>query len=118
MSLTNRAIHFSIWGVMVAYDNIEYDREKVKAFCKANGISRLSLFGSVLTDQFGPESDIDVLVDFLPDRTPGFFQLAALEAGLTELFCHRRIDLRTPQDLSRHFRDKVLATAEVQYACE
>ena len=116
MSLTSWAIHFSIYGVMVAYDNIKYDKERIQAFCETNGISRLSLFGSVLTDQFGPESDIDVLVDFLPDCVPGFFRLADLEAGLTELFGHRKIDLRTPQDLSRHFREKVVATAEVQYA--
>ena len=101
---------------MVAYDNIKYDREQIRAFCETHGISRLSLFGSVLTDQFGPESDIDILVDFLPDRAPGFFGLAELETGLTELFGHRKIDLRTPQDLSRHFREKVVATAEVQYA--
>lgn len=101
---------------MVAYDNIKYDREQVKAFCETNGIGRLSLFGSVLSDRFGPESDLDVLVEFLPDCTPGFFRLADLEAALTELFGHRKIDLRTPQDLSRHFRGKVLAMAEVQYA--
>ncbi len=101
---------------MVAYDNIKYDREQVRAFCETHGISRLSLFGSVLTDQFGPESDIDILVDFLPDHVPGFFGLADLEAGLTELFGKRKIDLRTLQDLSRHFREKVVATAEVQYA--
>jgi len=103
---------------MVACDNIKYDREQIRAFCETHGVSRLSLFGSVLTDQFGPESDIDVLIDFLPDCVPGFFKLAALEADLTELFGHRKIDLRTPQDLSRHFRDEVLANAEVQYARE
>lgn len=101
---------------MVAYDNIQFDREKIRDFCQEHGISRLSLFGSVLTDRFGPESDIDVLVDFLPDCVPGFFKLATLEANLSELFSHRKIDLRTPQDLSRYFRDEVLAKAEVQYA--
>ncbi len=118
MGLTNWVIHFSIYFVMVAYDNIKYDKALIQAFCETNGISQLCLFGSVLTDQFGPESDIDVLVDFLPDRVPGFFKLATLEAELTELFGRRKIDLRTPQDLSRHFRDEVLANAEVQYACE
>ncbi|NQV34777.1 MAG: nucleotidyltransferase domain-containing protein [Phycisphaeraceae bacterium] len=101
---------------MTAKQRLTIDEEGIRVFCETHGISRLSLFGSVLTDQFGPESDIDVLVDFLPDRVPGFFKLAALEVSLTELFGHRKIDLRTPQDLSRHFRDKVLATAEVQYA--
>lgn len=116
--LTNWASHSSIYDLMVACDNIKYDREQIRAFCETHGVSRLSLFGSVLTDQFGPESDIDVLIDFLPDCVPGFFKLAALEADLTELFGHRKIDLRTPQDLSRHFRDEVLANAEVQYARE
>jgi predicted nucleotidyltransferase len=117
MSLTSWAIHFSIYDVMVAYDNIKYDREKVRAFCETNGIGRLLLFGSVLTHQFGPQSDVDILVEFLPDHVPGFFGLAELEAELTTLFANRRVDLRTPQDLSHHFREKVLATAEVQYAC-
>jgi len=103
---------------MAAQDRLTIDKDKIRAFCETHGINRLSLFGSVLTDQFGPQSDIDVLVDFLPDRVPGFFKLAALEVGLTKLFGNRRIDLRTPQDLSRHFRDKVLAAAEVQYARE
>ena len=101
---------------MVAQERLHIDQEKIRAFCEAHGIRRLSLFGSVLTDRFGPESDIDVLVDFLPDHIPGFFKLADIEAGMTELFGQRKVDLRTPQDLSRHFRDKVLATAEVQYA--
>jgi len=101
---------------MVAQERLNIDLEKIRAFCEEHGIARLSLFGSILTDQFGPESDIDVLVDFLPDRVPGFFKLAAIERGLAELFGQRKVDLRTPQDLSRYFRDKVLATAEVQYA--
>jgi len=102
---------------MVAQERLNIDQHEIRAFCEEHGIRRLSLFGSILTDQFGPQSDIDVLVDFLPDRIPGFFKLAEVEAGLTKLFGHRKVDLRTPQDLSRHFRDKVLATAEIQYAC-
>ena len=101
---------------MVAQERLNTDEDKIRTFCEKLGIRRLSLFGSVLTDQFGPQSDIDVLVDFLPDRVPGFFKLADVEAGLIELFGQRKIDLRTPQDLSRHFREKVVATAEFQYA--
>ncbi len=97
-------------------NNLSIDKEMLRAFCEAHGVRHLALFGSVLTDRFGPSSDVDVLVDFLPDRVPGFFKLAALEGELSELFGGRKVDLRTPQDLSRHFRDKVLATAEVQYA--
>ena len=101
---------------MVAQDKIQFDKDKIRTFCETHGISRLALFGSILTDQFGPQSDIDILIDFLPDRTPGFFGLATLESELSEIFGNRKVDLRTPQDLSRHFRDAVLATAEVQYA--
>ncbi len=100
---------------MVAQENIQFDKSKIRVFCESHGIGRMALFGSILTDQFGPESDIDILVDFLPDRVPGFFGLASMEAELTEIFDNRKVDLRTLQDLSRHFRDKVLATAEVQY---
>lgn len=101
---------------MVAQDKIDFDQKRIQAFCETHGIGRLALFGSILTDQLGPHSDIDVLIDFLPDRAPGFFGMANLEAELADIFSNRKIDLRTPQDLSRHFRDKILAMAEVQYA--
>jgi len=97
-------------------NKLSIDKERIRTFCEAHGVRRLSLFGSVLTDRFGPASDVDVLVDFLPDRIPGFFKLAALETELSELFGGRKVDLRTPEDLSRHLRDRVLAKAEVQYA--
>jgi hypothetical protein len=90
--------------------------EGIREFCRRNHVNRLSLFGSVLTSNFGPESDIDVLVEFEPGRAPGFLRLAALENELSALFGGRRIDLRTPQELSRYFRDEVIASAEVQYA--
>lgn len=97
-------------------NRLSIDKDKIRAFCEAHGVRRLSLFGSVLTDRFEPTSDVDVLVDFLPDRVPGFFRLAALEAELSGLLGGRKVDLRTPEDLSRHFRQQVLAAAEVQYA--
>ena len=78
-------------------------------------IRRLSLFGSILRDDFRPDSDVDVLVEFEPDHVPGFFGLFDLQEELSALF-GRRVDLRTPEDLSRYFRDEVLARAEVQYA--
>ncbi len=76
---------------------------------------RLALFGSVLRDDFRPDSDIDVLVDFGPDTRAGLFELARMELELTALF-GRQVDLRTPAELSRYFRDEVVAGAEVQYA--
>ena len=84
-------------------------------FCRRNHIIKLSLFGSILRDDFTPDSDIDVLVQFEPDHTPDFFILADMEDELFILF-GRKVDLRTPQDLSRYFRDRVVKEAEVQYS--
>lgn len=96
--------------------NVEISKEEVADFCRRHHISRLSLFGSVLRDDFRPTSDVDVLVEFEPDHLPGLFGLARMESELSALLGHRKVDLRTPQDLSRYFRDEVMATAEVQYA--
>jgi hypothetical protein len=76
----------------------------------------LSLFGSVLRDDFGPESDIDVLVEFEPEHVPGLFRLAGMEFELADILGGgRKVDMNTPRSLSRYFRDKVLAEAQVQY---
>ena len=88
---------------------------EIAEFCRRHHIRRLSLFGSILRDDFRPDSDVDVLVEFEPDHVPGFFGLFDLQEELSALF-GRRVDLRTPEDLSRYFRDEVLARAEVQYA--
>jgi predicted nucleotidyltransferase len=95
---------------------VDVSREKIHDFCIRNHIVRFSLFGSVLTPNFGPESDVDVLVEFEAGKSPGFLRLAELEDELSGLFGGRKVDLRTPQDLSRYFRDEVIASAEVQYA--
>ena len=70
----------------------------------------------MLREDFGPESDIDVFVEFVADRTPGLLAVARMELELSELFSGRKVDLRTPEVLSRYFRQDVLDTAEVQYA--
>jgi predicted nucleotidyltransferase len=88
--------------------------KQLAEFSKHHHIRKLALFGSVLRDDFGPESDIDVLVEFEPGHTPGFFDLVKMEDELSNLFS-RPVDLRTPRDLSRYFRDEVVAKAEVQY---
>ena len=85
------------------------------AFCQEHGIKRLAVFGSALREDFGPESDTDVLVEFEPDRIPGLLGIAGMELELSELFTGHKVDLRTPEDLSPYFRQDVLATAEVQY---
>ena len=92
------------------------DRGQIADFCRRHHIVRLAIFGSALRDDFGPDSDVDVLVDFEPGHVPGFFRLFDLEEELSTLFAGRKVDLRTPEDLSRYFREKVVAQAEVQYA--
>ena len=86
------------------------------AFCHKHGVKRLAVFGSALRDDFGPDSDIDILVEFEADRIPGLLGIAGMELELSGLFSGRKVDLRTPEDLSRYFRQEVLDTAEVQYA--
>lgn len=95
---------------------ITVDRERLAEFCRKHHIRRLALFGSALRDDFGPESDIDILVEFEPGHTPGLLGIARLERELTVIFDGRKVDLRTPEDLSRYFREEVLREAEVQYA--
>ena len=92
----------------------EVDKQRIATFCRRNRIRRLALFGSVLRDDFAPDSDIDVLVEFEDGHVPGlaFF---AMEQELSEIL-GRRVDLNTPKFLSRYFRDNVLAEAENQYA--
>jgi predicted nucleotidyltransferase len=90
-------------------------REQIRQFCKKYHIRKLSLFGSVLRDDFKPTSDIDVLVEFESGEKIGLFKIAHMESELSDLM-GRRVDLRTPRDLSRYFRQEVLENAEVQYA--
>ena len=94
---------------------VSVDRERLAAFCRAHGIVKLSVFGSALRDDFRPDSDIDVLVEFSPDRIPGLFAYADMELSLPALFGGRKVDLKVAEELSRHFRQAVLNTAEVQY---
>jgi len=86
---------------------------EIAAFCRRNAIRKLALFGSVLRDDFTPDSDVDVLVEFEPDRTPGlaFFRM---QRELSEIL-GRKADLNTAKDLSPYFRQQVLDEAEVLY---
>jgi len=94
---------------------IEIPESEITDFCQRNYIRKLSLFGSVLRSDFRPDSDVDVLVEFEPGHVPGFIRLAGMERELSEIL-GRKADLRTPEELSRYFRDDVIAEAEVQYA--
>ena len=96
---------------------VSIPKDQIAAFCEGHGIKRLSVFGSALRPDFGPDSDIDVLVEFEPDRIPGLFGFAGMELELTRML-GRKVDLRTPEDLSRYFRQEVLAEAQIQYVRE
>ena len=100
---------------MTSYHGIEIPRQAIARFCQRHHIRRLALFGSILRDDWGPDSDIDVLVEFEAGRVPGMLRMAALEIELSEIL-GRKVDLRTAAELSRHFRDQVLEEAEPQYA--
>ena len=102
-------------GEKTTYHGISLDSEEIREFCEANSIVKLSLFGSILTDRFRPDSDVDILIEFKPGRTPGFLTMASLEQALSKML-GRTVDLRTPAELSRYFRDEVTTASEVQYA--
>lgn len=96
--------------------SINFPQDRLAEVCRRHGIRRLSLFGSVLRGTDRPDSDVDLLVEFQPGMTPGLLGLARIELDLSELLDGRKVDLRTPEDLSRYFRDEVIRAAEVQYA--
>jgi hypothetical protein len=100
-------------GSSVSEDRLRIDGEVVAEFCRRHHIRWLAVFGSAVRDDFGPESDIDILVEFEPGHVPGlaFF---GMQDELTAML-GRRVDLNTPQCLSPYFRDEALAEAEVAY---
>ena len=93
--------------------HIETDRSRIAEFCQRHHIRKLAFFGSVLREDFTPDSDVDVLVEFEPDHVPGlaFF---TMERELSEIL-GRKVDLNTPGFLSRYFREQALDEAEVHY---
>jgi predicted nucleotidyltransferase len=93
-------------------DRIAVDRAVVGEFCRRNHIRKLSFFGSVLRDDFSPQSDVDLLVEFDPDHIPGYFGLSAMEQELSGLM-GRKVDLRTPGEISEYYLDRVLASSQV-----
>ena len=94
---------------------IQIDQSRIAAFCREHRITKLALFGSVLTDQFREDSDVDVLVEFDPRHIPTLLGVVRMERELSGIL-GRKADMRTPEDLSRHFRDEVVRTALIQYA--
>jgi predicted nucleotidyltransferase len=99
----------------VHLNGVQFEETKVRDFCRKHGIARLALFGSVLRGDSTPESDLDILVDFEPGRRVSLFDLGGMATELSGLL-GREVDLRTPQDLSRHFRDEVVRDSRPLYA--
>ena len=94
--------------------NLKLPKKKIVEFCKKHGVQKLSLFGSALRGDFRPESDIDILVVFYPEKRVGLIGLSAMEFELSEII-GQKVDLNTPGFLNKHYRDQVLLEAEVQY---
>ena len=94
---------------------INIPHEKIAEFCRRNHIRKLSFFGSVTRDDFRADSDVDLLVEFFSGMGPGFIGLSHMELELSEIL-GRKVDLRTPNELSRYFRDEVVYSALVEYA--
>jgi len=99
----------------MAEPRIPVPREALAEVCRRHHIRRLSLFGSVLREDFGPSSDVDVLIEFDPAYPVGF-RIFDVEADLSRVFGGHRVDLVNPKYLNRHLRDRVLRDAVLQYA--
>jgi hypothetical protein len=100
---------------LMVYHGVEIPQDRIEAFCRRHRIRKLALFGSILRDDFRPESDVDVLVEFEPGRSPGL-GIVDLQEELSALFGGRPVDLVTAQSLHRLIRSRVLENAVVQYA--
>jgi predicted nucleotidyltransferase len=94
---------------------LNLDEVTLSEVCRRHHIRRLSLFGSVLKGTDRPDSDLDLLVEFLPEARPTLLDIAQIEIELSALLGGRKVDLRTAEDLSRYFREEVVRTAEPQY---
>ena len=94
---------------------LDVSKGELAEFCRKHHIQRLSFFGSVLRDDFGPDSDVDVLVEFAPGHVPGL-EIVDIEEELSEILGGRNVDLVNPKYLNHRLKDRVLASAEVQYA--
>jgi len=91
------------------------DQTQLRALCRRHHIRSLRLFGSTLEGTAGPQSDIDLLVEFEPGRKPGYVRLAEIEMEIAAMLGGRRVDLRTEGELSRHFRNGVIAESRLEY---
>ena len=97
------------------FELTETNRRKLTEVCTRFYVRRLSIFGSTLHGEARPDSDLDVLVEFIPRHVPGFFTFVDLQDEISAIF-DRQVDLRTPEDLSKYFRDSVVKEARQIYA--
>ena len=93
---------------------IEISSSRIASFCRKHGIRRLSLFGSVLRDDFRPDSDVDVLVEFKPDRVVGW-EIIDMEDELARILGNHRVEMINPKYLNPRLKNRILSTAQVQY---
>ena len=108
----NRSEEIMAVALRPSHARVPIPKEELARLCAHRGVRRLSLFGSGLREDFRPDSDLDLLVEFQPGATPGFLGLSSLEREIAVLFGNQRIDLQTPASLSRHFLSEVLAAAK------
>jgi len=94
--------------------DLKHYKDRIRSFCKKHHIRKLSLFGSYLHENFETDSDIDFLVEFEKNHKPGLINLSGMEIELSEILGHK-VDLRTPEDLSRYFREEVIDEAELKF---
>lgn len=99
----------------MVFQGIQFDDQEVADFCRRHNVRQLGLFGSILREDFRPDSDIDMLVEFDPSARVSLFDLGGMIMELREML-GRDVDLRTPRDLSHHFREEVLRSARTLYA--
>lgn len=109
------AILNSTMAKVTINQNIQVSQEKIKEICQKYHIRRLAFFGSVLRGDFSAKSDVDVLVEFAPNHTPGFFTFSRIAEEFSKILGGRQVDLRTPQDLSQYFRNEVVKNAYPLY---
>ena len=116
-ALPGIAVVIESWveAMAMTYNGVEFDPSKIADFCRRHRVHRLSLFGSILRDDFGPDSDVDVLVEFQPGARVSLFDLGGMIMELRDML-GRDVDLRTAADLSKYFRDEVVAGARPLYA--
>jgi predicted nucleotidyltransferase len=112
---TGNFVQNLLFSVIMQQPHVQFPQGFIESFCERHHIKKLSLFGSVLRSDFRPDSDVDVLAEFYPGKTPSLFDMVDLELELA-MVLGRKVDLRTPSDIGRFMRPRILGEAVLQYA--